>query len=125
MKLFTRNLIALLFSSFFSVIVSLALNKFSPLVSQTWYLGILFFIILSFILNLIYAYNAGSKGFTELLLATIVIKLLLALIFVVVYSFIDKPGFFSFSIQFVLQYILFTVFEVRYLLHIIKTHPPK
>jgi hypothetical protein len=81
--------------------------------------------ILSFVFNLIYAYKAGSKDFTELLLVTIVIKLVLALIFVLVYSFIDKPGFRNFSIQFVAQYILFTVFEIRYLLHIIKTHSTK
>ena len=123
MSLLKWNFFALICSVLLSVLLSLILNTFSSLNAHYWYFGVLFLLALSFILNVIYAKNANSKTFTELLLVTIVIKLLLALIAIVIYSFIDKQGFFNFSIQFTLHYILFTIFEIRYLLHIIKTHP--
>jgi hypothetical protein len=118
--MFLRNLLALVIPLILSVILSLLLNKYSLLVSASWYYGILFLLPLCFILNLVYAHHSSSKTFTELLLVALVIKLLLALIAIVAYSFIDKPGFFNFAIHFILHYILFTIFEIRYLLFIIK-----
>jgi len=123
MNLFLRNLVAIAFPAAFSILLSFLLNHFSPLIATNWPYGLIFLIALSFILNLIYAYQAGSVDFTQLLIVAIVIKLLLSLVGIVVYSFLDKPGFFNFSIQFILHYVLFTIFEIRYLLHIIKTHP--
>jgi hypothetical protein len=115
-----RNLSALIIPGILSLILSLLLNDYSSLISANWYFGILFLLLLCFILNLIYAHRSDSKTFTELLLAALVIKLLLALIAIILYSFFDKPGFFNFSIHFILHYILFTIFEIRYLLFIIK-----
>jgi len=125
MSLFLRNLLAVILPAAMGTILSLILNNHSPLVSGTWFYSLLFLILLSLILNLVYAFHAGSKTFTELLIATIVIKFLLTLIAIVIYSFIDKPGFFNFSLHMVMHYILFTIFEIRYLLYILKTHPIK
>lgn len=121
MKVFARNLITVLYTSALCIFLSLALNGLSPLVSKNWYLGVSFFAFLSFVLNLVYSKKAGSKGFTELLLGTIVVKFLLSLVVILVCSVLDHPGFFNFSIHLILHYILFTIFEIRYLLHIIKT----
>jgi len=78
--------------------------------------------VLTFILNLVYAKQAGSENFTQLMIAAIVIKLLQALVIILVYSLVfEKKGFFGFAVHFIIQYILFTIFEIRYLLHLIKT----
>src|SRR4051812_26675201 len=64
-----------------------------------------------FILNVVYAVNVHSKAFTELLMAGLVIKLLLALSVVAVCSFISHATLFNFSMHLMLYYILFTIFE--------------
>jgi hypothetical protein len=118
----SRNLVSLVLSTFLSGLASAALNFFTPLVSNYWYLSPMIFIVFCFILNLVYARRAGSKDFTQLLFACIVIKLLFALIVVVIFWLIDKKGFFSFSIHFILHYVLFTIFEIRYILFLIKNN---
>lgn len=120
--MFLRNLLALVYASILSISLSLLLNKYSAFVSVNWLYGLLFLIVFCFALNLVYAYNAGSKTYTELLITSIVIKLLVALIVIVVYSFINASDFFNFSIHFILHYVLFTIFEIRYLLFIIKSN---
>jgi hypothetical protein len=120
--MFLRNLLALVYASILSISLSLLLNKYSAFVSVNWLYGLLFLIAFCFALNLVYAYNAGSKTYTELLITSIVIKLLVALIVIVVYSFINASDFFNFSIHFILHYVLFTIFEIRYLLFIIKSN---
>lgn len=125
MTLFLKNLQAIVISFALCSFLSFLLNTYSRISSTTWFYGVLFLIITSLILNLIYASKAGTKDFTQLLLGSIVIRLLLSLVVIIIYSFIDKPGFFSFSLQFVMHYILFTIFEIRYLLYILKTHPLK
>ena len=120
-----RNIYALAIPIILCVAVSLLLNSYTRISSENWLYSLTFFSVIGFILNLIYAQKAGTKIFTQLLLVAIVIKLLLGLTGVIVYSFIDKVGFFNFSIQFILHYILFTIFEIRYLLFLIKIHPTK
>jgi hypothetical protein len=120
-----RNILSILIPGALSYLVSLSLNMYTELYSYYSVIGILFFVALCFILNIIYALNAGSKAFTELLVAGIVIKLLLSLCVIAVYSFNDQAGLFNFSIHFMIYYILFTIFEIRYLLRIIKTTSSK
>lgn len=121
--MFVKNLLFVSISAFLSIVLSLSLNKYTSVTAQNWTFGLAFLLVFSFILNLIYAFQAGSENFTQLLIVAIVIKLLVALTLIVVYSFINKGDFFNFSIHFILHYILFTVFEIRYLLLIIKKHP--
>lgn len=118
--MFLKNLSALFFPLIIAVPLSLILNYFTPLVSKNWHYSLVFLSLLCFILNLIYARYSASKTFTQLLLAGIVIKLLAGFTVVLVYSLIDRPGFLSFSIHFIGHYILFTIFEIRYLLFLIK-----
>jgi hypothetical protein len=125
MNRFLRNFYALAIPFILSMAVSLLLNSYSKISAEKWLYSLAFFTVIGLIFNIIYAQKAGTKIFTQLLLVAIVIKLLLGLTAVIVYSFIDKTGFFSFSIQFILHYILFTIFEIRYLLFLIKIHPPK
>lgn len=118
--MFLKNMFSVFIPATLSVLLSLILNHFSPIRSENWMYGLLFLFVLCIILNLIYTFRSGAENFTELLIVAIVIKLLLALIVIVGYSFLDKPGFFNFSLHFILHYILFTIFEIRYLLYLIK-----
>ena len=96
------------------------------MVSSNWLYGVLFLVLLTFTLNLVYTAKAGTKDYTQLLLGAIVIKLLVVLSAIVTYSFfLAKPLFFNFAIQFTAHFILFTIFEIRYLLFLIKIHPFK
>lgn len=117
-----KNLSSLFFSACAATVLSLALNSYTVLYSYNWWMGLIFFTALCLILNTLYALNARSKTFTELLMAGLIIKFLLSLVVIFLYSFFKQAGFFNFSIHFILQYILFTIFEIRYLLHIIKKH---
>ena len=123
--MFFKNLGSVFFSGLFAFILSLLLNHYSHLVSKHYQYSIMYFSIVCFVLNTIYAVKSKSKTFTELLLAGLVIKFLLAFIVIIIYSIIDKPNFFYFSIHFISHYILFTIFEIRYLLQLIKINQSK
>jgi len=70
-------------------------------------------------MNLFYAYQSGSAEFTQILLGGIVVKLLLALVIILIFSF-RKSEFLTFALHFIPHYILFTIFEIRYLLPLVK-----
>jgi hypothetical protein len=122
-RMFLRNLLALVFALVLAVSLSLILNNCTALVSKNWPYGLLFLTVLCFSLNLVYARRASSDTFTQLLIGSVVIKLLAGLTFIVVYSLIYKSDFFNFSVHFIGHYILFTIFEIRYLLFLIKKQP--
>jgi hypothetical protein len=115
-----RNIISILFSVILSAGFSLLLNMFSPIQSSYWPVGIIFFSIICFPLNIYYTSQALKENFTGTIMAGIVIRLLLSLILIVLFKFYDGGGFFNFAIHFILHYIIFTIFEIIYLLRIIK-----
>lgn len=117
-----KNISSVLFASLLASLVSLLLQRYSILVTPHWPYSIIYFALLCFIFNLVYASRAGTAAFSELLLGGIVIKLLLALIIVLLYSFKLRAGFLSFAIHFIIHYVLFTIFEIRYLLQLIKSN---
>lgn len=118
--MFVKNLMAVLTPALLVCLFSISLNTYTSIHSVNWHLGLSALFLFSFILNLIYASQADSENFTQLLIVAIVIKLLLALSAIVWYSFINKAGFFNFSIHFILTYVLFTIFEIRYVLYLLK-----
>jgi hypothetical protein len=119
--MFLKNTASVLISALLAFLLSLLLNQYTQFNTDRWYFGIYFFAALCFILNLVYAWQRKSRIFTQLLIAGVVVKLVLALTAIIIYSFLDHAGFFNFSIHFVAHYILFTIFEIRFLLYIIKT----
>lgn len=123
--MFLKNLVSILIPAVLSLLASSLLNAYTTISSANTLYGLLFFCGICFILNLFYALNARSKALTELLFAGIVIKLLLALSVIVIYSVMNYAGLFSFSLHFMLYYILFTVFEIRYLSGLIKANQTK
>jgi hypothetical protein len=121
-KALIPNFVSIILPCVFAVIISTLLNDHTQLHTNHWHFGLAYFIVLTFILNLVYAKQAGSENFTQLMIAAIVIKLLLALVTILVYSLVfEKKVFLGFAVHFILQYILFTIFEIRYLLQLIKT----
>lgn len=61
-----------------------------------------------------------SKEFVFKTLAMSMARLLVCMIFVFVYSLINKPQALAFTCHFMIQYLIFTVFEISFLLKYIK-----
>ncbi|MDX2174355.1 MAG: hypothetical protein SFY56_14735 [Bacteroidota bacterium] len=120
-KLFIKSLPSILLALVIAVSSSLALNSTSVLICNTWWTSILFYTLVFLILNVIYNLKRNEEEFTQLLLATIIIKLLLALTFILVYKVIDSAHVFNFAMHFLIHYLIFTVFEMYYLLKLIKS----
>ncbi len=106
--------------SFFIALADFLWNNFMEpkyLIPQVWFIfG--FFIVLTisfhfFILN-------ASKGRPQQLItsymASSALRMILCLIVIIAYRFIDKTGIIPFAVAFILHYFLFTIFEVTLLL---------
>jgi hypothetical protein len=70
--------------------------------------------------SLVTSGDKDSKEFVFKTLALSMARLLLCMIFVFIYSLINKPQALAFSCHFMIQYIAFTIFEMAFLLKYIK-----
>lgn len=120
-KLFIKSLPSILLALVIAVSSSLALNNASLLICNTWWISLLFYTLVFLILNVIYNLKRNEEEFTQLLLGTIIVKLLLALTLILVYKVIDASHVFNFAMHFLIHYLIFTVFEMYYLLKLIKS----
>lgn len=126
MNSFFRNLIHIAGASLLCTGLSGLFNFSGFLVSHDWAMSLLFFAALTCILNVVYSLNAGTDGFTQFIIGAIVVKLLLSLTAILLCSFaFEKQDFFHFAMHFVSHFILFMIFEIRYLLFLIKIHAHK
>lgn len=64
--------------------------------------------------------NKGSKEFVFKTLAISMARLLVCMIFVFVYSLVNKEQVLAFTCHFMIQYFIFTIFEISFLLKYIK-----
>ncbi|MBA3665348.1 MAG: hypothetical protein H0W61_14210 [Bacteroidetes bacterium] len=115
-----KGFVTLLISLILSVLSSLALSHFTKFYSENYWFSLALFTGLFFILNFFYSSRTDFKSHSNLLLGTISVKLFILLVAIFLYSLYDKKGFFSFFAHFSAHYILFTVFEIRYLLQIVN-----
>jgi predicted membrane protein len=76
---------------------------------------------LSIVFNLLYFIRTDAKTYSGILLTCGIAKFLLSSILLLILSFTLKGGFLTFFFHFIGHYVLFTVFEMRYLLQLIKT----
>jgi hypothetical protein len=120
-KLFIKSLPVILLASVIAISSSLILNNTSLLICNTWWLSLLFYTLVFLILNVIYNLKRNDEEFTQLLLGTIIVKLLLALTLILVYKLIDSDHVFNFAMQFLIHYLIFTIFEMYYLIKLIKS----
>ncbi|MBA3681085.1 MAG: hypothetical protein H0W73_07940 [Bacteroidetes bacterium] len=116
-----KSISAILISIGVSFIYSYLLNSQFHKISPQWWHSLILFTGLFAAITLISFIKTDVKTFTGILLATGAIKLLLAMVVIFIYSFTLKGGFFAFFLHFIGHYVLFTVFEIRYLLQLIKT----
>ena len=81
----------------------------------------LFFAITTLVINILLTKgDKQSKEFVFKTLALSMARLLVCMIFVFVYSLYNKPQALAFTCHFMIQYVLFTVFEMSSLLKYIK-----
>ena len=115
-----KNILSVLFSSCIAAFASLFLNYCSNYKLANWFYIVCSYCIIFLILNSLYNHQAGSKNFTQVLIFSFSVKLLLAFCVVFIYSVLFVNDFFSFSIHFLLHYFVFTAIEIIYLIHLLN-----
>jgi hypothetical protein len=111
------------FISIGALILSYGLSEIQNIYFNTTHFWIptLFFAITTLAANaLLTNGEKQSKEFVFKTLAMSMARLLVCMIFVFVYSLINKPQALAFSCHFMIQYVLFTIFEMSFLLKYIK-----
>lgn len=109
-------------SAILSVAVSLLLNFLSLAAIPTWYISIGFHLLISFLLYLLLFRKTGDpKDYTFKIMFASMGRLLVCMVSLLIYKVCDSQNFTHFAVHFMLHYILFTVFEIAYLLKFIKT----
>ena len=88
--------------------------------SHFWIPTVFFTITTLGINSLLTSGDKQSKEFVFKTLAMSMARLLVCMIFVFVYSLVNKPQALAFTCHFMIQYILFTIFEMSFLLKYIK-----
>lgn len=111
-------------SALLSLVISIGLN-FIPVnftYSKFWYVSLLFHVFISLLLHLLLFRKSGNPSDNTFKIMFFSMgRLLLCMIGLLIYKICDKENFTQFAVHFMLHYILFTVFEIRYLLKFIKT----
>jgi hypothetical protein len=81
----------------------------------------LFFGLTTLIVNVIIKKSEkNTKEFIFKLLIISMSRLLLCMVFILVYSLIFKTNTLAFAVHFMIQYFLFTIYEVSYMIKFIK-----
>lgn len=94
-------------------------NKY--LSTSHYWIPTLFFIITTLLSNgLLTKGEKESKEFVFKSLAISMARLLICMIFVLIYSLIYKEQALAFTCHFMIAYVIFTVFEISFLLKFIK-----
>ena len=111
-KLFLFSLIIFLLDFFW--------NKFIPsnyLVPHIW-ITLAFFVSITIVFH--FLISNASKGrpqnFIRFYMGTTALRMLLCVIVILIYRFVNKPEVIPFALGFMVHYFLFTIFEVSILL---------
>lgn len=115
-----KGFITILISVALAVGASLTLNFFKPLQTNDWIWSLAAYTAIFITLTFVYNYKTDGKTYSQVLLGTISGKLFILLIVILLYFVLGPQDKFAFFMHFLTHYILFTVFEIRYLLQIIK-----
>lgn len=93
--------------------------------SNHYWLASVFFVGTNLLINIfLFKGDKQSKEFVFKTLALGVVRLLLCMVFILIYNITHKSQSLPFAIHFMIQYLIFTVFEVSYLLRFIKSSTP-
>lgn len=108
-------------SSVLSVVVSLLLNYFSVLQCTTWFVSFGFHLLVSVLLYLLLFRKAeDQRDYTNKIMFSSMGRLLMCMISLLIYKVFDKQSFSHYAAHFLIHYILFTTFEIIFLLKFIK-----
>lgn len=119
-KPFILMLVSALVSSIISVLLNLI--PYQAVQSQLWIVSVGFHVLISLALHAImYRKTEDPKDFINKIMLTSMGRLLLCMVGVFIYSLVDKPHFMGFAIHFMLHYVLFTIFEINYMLKFVKS----
>jgi cobalamin biosynthesis protein CobD/CbiB len=117
---FLRGLKAIAIAAVLSAGVSLLFLYLGIGKNPNWWVSLVFFIGLYLITNLSFNFKTDPQSSSVLLFGVVFLKLIILFLAALVYALVDQKGLLSFSAHFMTHYILFTVFEMRYLLSVIK-----
>lgn len=106
-----------------SLVLSYGLSQLQTRYLQTahYWVPTLFFALATVGINAVV--TRGEKQSKEFIFKTLALtmgRLLLCMIVVFIYSLINKAGTLAFACHFMIQYIIFTLFEISFLLKYIK-----
>ena len=95
-------------------------NNFMPvsyLVSNIWFIfGFFILLTTAFHFFITKAAKGRPQSFVTFYMGSTALRMMLCLIVIVAYRYIDKPNIIPFAVAFILHYFLFTIFEVTTLL---------
>lgn len=124
-----KNIISIALALLFSAFISLSIHFFTSRQFVPWFYIPLSFALFFLIYNFIYTYRSTKEEFTQFLLFSLALKLLLAFFTLLLCAFLFRSYFSGFAIHFVSTYMVFTVFEIRFLNQLIRntssSHPKK
>ncbi len=120
----TKYYLQLLCISIGAFIISYSLSQLETKYFKTmhYWIPILFFVLTTVGTNILLTNgDKKSKEFVFKTLALSMARLLVCMIVVFVYSLINKEQSLAFTCHFMVQYVIFTIFEMSFLLKFIKT----
>lgn len=120
MAVLRNNVLSIVWPTLLACAFSWLMNACGLLYSHEAWFSIIYFVCSCFLFNLIYSFNRRKGNFSDLLFAGIIIRLLLALTILLVYGLLRRHDLLHFAAHFVTHYILFTIFEIRFLIWLIK-----
>lgn len=109
-------------------LLSLTLNYLNivEIYNSNWIFSVLFFLTVSFIINFILLKKQiDPKEMVFKIMLTSMLRIVIYMFGILIYRLVDKANFTSFVVHFMMHYILFTVFEIAYLLKFTKTQNQK
>jgi len=105
------------------LVLSFGLSRFNSRYLSTahFWIPTLFFALTTWGINAVLTKgDKDSKEFVFKTLAMSMARLLVCLVLVLIYSRVNKPEALAFACHFMIQYLLFAVFEISFLLKYIK-----
>ncbi|MBL7903071.1 MAG: hypothetical protein JNK73_13830 [Bacteroidia bacterium] len=118
-----KNIVSIALALLFSAFISFSIHFFASGHLEQWFYIPLGFAFFFFIYNFVYTYRSTKEEFTQFLLFSLALKLLLAFFTLLLCAFLFRSSFSGFAFHFVSTYMVFTVFEIRFLNQLIRNKP--
>jgi hypothetical protein len=121
--MFLKGFISVALALLFNAFISFSINFFTSVYFENWYYISLAFALFFTIYNFVYINRSSKEEFTQFLLLSLAIKLLLAFFTLLLCAFLFRSVFSGFAFHFISAYMVYTVFEIRFLNQLIHSKP--